>query len=253
MIPSRQRKCAGRMDSSSSMVATAFVNERELQSTLARLDLILPTKHRNVIYKREVPVGSHIPDFIYVCFDNEPDPSLWPARLTYRHAFVIWLLRQNPLDSVALAARFHEPIERVEPILFDLQKCGAIELCDSNRLRLSAGMAAVGADVVAVEAKLSKWRAALHQAISYLRFSDSAFVAMDATRIRVSTMMLRQFEDSGVGLCATQRDRVEWLVEPKRQFDVSSPDREYLIASSITVGRQQLWSRRYPSNAVSHA
>ncbi|GAA5482766.1 hypothetical protein Hsar01_01990 [Haloferula sargassicola] len=55
-------------------------------------------------------------------------------------------------------------------------------------------------EIVAIEAKLTKWRDALQQARRYQHFAHKSWVVLDATRARPAIQNLELFERSGIGL-----------------------------------------------------
>lgn len=57
-------------------------------------------------------------------------------------------------------------------------------------------------DLIAFEAKLTKWRDALHQAYRARSFAHLAYVIMPMKAARVAMRNSREFEIRGVGLCA---------------------------------------------------
>lgn len=55
-------------------------------------------------------------------------------------------------------------------------------------------------EIVAIEAKLTKWRDALQQARRYQHFAHKSWVVLDALRARTAIQNLELFERSGIGL-----------------------------------------------------
>jgi hypothetical protein len=161
-----------------------FRFERDLQMELASLDLNLSGTYTKTFYRREVPVGACIPDVIYVRFANIPDPYLWPRQWTFRHSSAIWLLRKESVMTLdELATSFYEPPNgMIKKTMQDLVHSGAVIEAQHQHFSLSPAMRAINAEVIAGEAKLSRWPRALEQAQDYLRFADKVFVAMDCVQ-----------------------------------------------------------------------
>lgn len=223
-----------------------FRLERELQTELASIDLNLSGTYSKTFYRREVPVGACIPDVIYVRFSNVPDPSLWPRQWSFRHSSAIWLLRkETALTLDELAANFYEPPNgAIKKTMQDLIRSGSVIQDEHQRFSLSPAMNAVNAEVIAGEAKLSRWTRALEQAQDYLRFADKVFVAMDANLMPRRENVLGKFRDLGVGLCAVLPQKIEWFVYPRANQNNTGSDREYLISSAASISRQTSWSVR---------
>jgi hypothetical protein len=224
----------------------AFKSERELQEALTKIDLPLKGSHKITYWRREVPVGACIPDMIYVRFADVPDPLLWPRRWTFRHTYAIWLLRrENELTLVEMANLFYEsPNGQIQKTMRDLVRSGAVDENQPQLFTLSTAMKAVEAEVIAVEAKMSKWTRAIEQAQDYLRFADKVFVAMDAILMPRRTKVLDSFHELGIGLCAVFPEKIEWLVYPQFNQNGRGSDYEYLITSAASLSRQTLWSAR---------
>jgi hypothetical protein len=228
----------------------AFKTERDLQLTLTALDLRLAEPCTATFIRREVPIGRCIPDVIYVRFSTIPRPDLWPRRWSFRHAHILWLLRETPhLRPETIASLSYERLERIQPLLDELRRSGAVVRSSFGTLSLSDEFASVVADVIAAEAKLQLWRQALSQAMTYRHFANRTFVAMDATTTPRAPEVLAQFRTNQIGLCAVDSKSLEWLVYPPRHTEPMGPDREYLITSAATPIRQHLWARRYETNA----
>ncbi len=216
--------------------------ERELQEEIEGLLLsILPSEGERV-YRREVPMGDRIPDFVCISFKNLSDEDVLPKNCTYRHAAVLATLRQRRrTQPAALAKRLYTDVDRLQPLLKDLIASGAVVENPTGSLSLSVLWAELRAEVIAVEAKLTRWKDALIQAISHKRYADAAVVAMDAATTPRKASSIQAFADQGVGLCAISPNSAEWIVEPKRR-EGRGHEREYLLTSALTSS-QTLWSR----------
>jgi hypothetical protein len=230
---------------SSSHRTLVFENERALQLSLLQVDFGLDNLFPITLMRREVPVGSCIPDLVCVRFLEMPTPELWPHQWAYRHAHVLWLLRRwKYLRLETIAARCYESPEKIFIILKQLLKSGAVIALDTGAFSLSDEMKNLRAEVISVEAKLHHWRDALEQAKRYKQFSDRAFVVMDPNGIPTKIEAIRAFRASRIGLCTVVGKAVKWVV-PLYTTDMRlSPDREYLISAAASSTRQTLWSFR---------
>jgi hypothetical protein len=232
----------------------AFSRETELQGKLESFDLALEGRFAATFWRREVPVGSCIPDFVYVRFAELPSSSLWPSRWTFRHCYVLWLLRKKiRLFPETVASFTYEPLARIDGVIQDLLKSGAILQSRSGALNLSQEMANLRTEVIAVEVKLRRWREALAQALTYQRFADRVFVAMDERNIPSDDETLDLFRKSRVGLCSMSNDTFTWIALPRIRPRLLGAEREYLVASAAASPRQTLWALRKDLNASSHA
>jgi len=231
-----------------------FRKETELQGRLESYDLPLEGEFAATFWRREVPVGSCIPDFVYVRFGKVPSSSLWPSRWTFRHCYVLWLLRKRiSLFPETVASFAYEPLAKIEVVIKDLLRSGAILQSKSGALNLSKEMIDLRTEVIAVEVKLRRWKEALAQAQTYQRFADRVFVAMDEQNTPSDDETLDRFRKSHVGLCSMSSDTFTWMVLPPVKARPFSAEREYLVASAAASPRQTLWVLRKDLNASNHA
>lgn len=90
-----------------------------------------------------------------------------------------------------------------------------------------------GVEIVAIEAKLERWRQALAQAQTYLRFADYSYVALPSdVATRVVKNDLASLECSPIGLLTLTPSGVEELVAPTR-------------------GQEHDWQREYVASRLS--
>lgn len=221
----------------------SFASEAALQVFLAE-QVELPAAFELSRSRREVPVGGCIPDLVSVSFREIPDADIWPNKWTLRHIHILHAASRRPrLHLRSLAARCYESVERLRPLVRDLVRTGALIEFDSGAVAVAREIASIEAEVVAVEAKLDRWRDALRQAVAYKRFADRAIVAMDWAGAPRNPDALSEFVAAGVGLCAVSTDSTHWLVPAPPAQAAPSPERHYLIASAATA-RQTSWSLR---------
>ena len=207
-----------------------FANERALQNTLVNGDLGTDGSHRVCFVRSEVPVGSCIPDIVCVRLSEQPRTDLIPSRFSYRHAFVLSLLRErSPLHVETIAAQSFEPPDKARLLIEDLALAGAVVPLHTGAFAISPELLAAEPDVVAIEAKLHRWKDALRQAKTYKRFADRVVVAMDAHGIPSQPAALDEFQSAGVGLCAVAPEATEWLLHPTPVPGCRGPEWEYLV------------------------
>ena len=187
-------------------------------------------------------MGDRVPDFVCISFQNLTDDAVLPKNCTYRHAAVLATLRKRRRTRPAtLAKQLYMDVERLRPLLNDLVASGAVIENPTGSLSLSTFWSELKAEVIAVEAKLTRWKDALIQALSHKRYADTAVVAMDAAAIPQKESSIRTFAEHGIGLCAISPDSARWVVPPKRS-EGEGHEREYLLTSALSPS-QTLWSR----------
>lgn len=227
------------------MAVPAFETERELQAVLADHASVLGVHGAQIRTRREMPMGASIPDLMLVSFDRIPAQSIVRVRWSYPHAFVISELRRVAiLHRDTITRRMFERRERVDRLIDELIDAGALEETTSGSVRLAAELRSLDSQVVAVEAKLSRWTDALEQAISYAPFADRSIVAMDAGRIDVGRADLTQaFRRAGIGLVLVGSEGAR-CVHKGRRNDRATPGKDYVRLSAASERTQMLWMRR---------
>ena len=211
----------------------AFLSERELSDVLACTFPIQTAKGSEVRSRREFAVGAVIPDVVYVSLRGTPVSSVLHDRWSYWDAYVMWMVRRHfHIRSDTIASKAHARPERVARVTARLVRSGALECSVSGTLKASPSYTACSAEVIAVEAKLSRWRDGLAQAIQYRKFSNRAYVALDHSRIPHQAD-ISAFHRERIGLVAVSSSGVfvEIVRAPFRH--VSTPDREYVLSSAL--------------------
>ncbi len=222
-----------------------FQKERELQSELEVTSSSEWGNHDLAFTKREVPIGECIPDFIYVGYKSTPTMNNWPNRWNAKYSFILALLREHgSLTGQEIASICFEEIETISPILLFLEKHEIITRSLNEKYTLSEKIAQIDAEIVAIEAKLTDWREAFHQAVRYQQFADKVIVAMDAEGIPRDDKSLELFKACNIGLCAISFSNIEWLIQPGRNNPTDTFNKEYIVNSTLIPSRQILWTRR---------
>lgn len=228
-----------------------FKNELQLQKKIAELDFAFYETYPVSFTRREVRVGGCIPDLVSVHFVKDPDLFSWPQRWSYRHSFVVWLLRNKSLNLDEIASSFFEPVKRIKPVINSLIFNKIVTKTRDDRYELAKLIRDdFRANVIAVEAKLRDWRQALSQAKRYKDFANIVFVAMDATMVPLETAALEEFRSEQIGLCAVERKSVVWIINPENREEGIGHEKEYITMSPVIPSTQRFWSRRNRSKAV---
>ncbi|MCC6678884.1 MAG: hypothetical protein IT436_17295 [Phycisphaerales bacterium] len=85
------------------------------------------------------------------------------------------------------------------------------------------------AEVIAVEAKLTRWRDALAQATAYRRYADRAFVLLPKPSADLAIQHESAFRAAGVGLMAYDAQGVACMIA-SRKARLHSWHREYALS-----------------------
>lgn len=160
--------------------------------------------------KREVAVGRSVADV--VIFLDLPEESRRRTPLgTAECVFLARLRRGDGLPTVRSDSR-------AATVLDQLCARDLVTLTEDGGAHLASTVNHAG-DVIAVEAKLRRWREALEQAIEYKRFADFSYVVLPAELARAAVKNVTHFEDAGVGLLVLGIDAIEEIIPAAKHQD----------------------------------
>jgi hypothetical protein len=192
--------------------------EFDLESSL--VEVLHSNSHRSRIFGRnaellifpEVQMGATIPDLVIVR-QLGGKRGTKKVRLTLLESWIVGeLLAAGRLREDTITRRLFTRTPDVKTALKRLKRTGVVR-------ETRVGTYSVEGDfchrfkVHAVEAKLSRWRAAVEQAKTYMRFSDRSFVALPASVIARNHKIAETCEREGVGLIAVRSDRIELRID----------------------------------------
>jgi len=207
----------------------------DLESTLLtdfnRLmpDFFGKTKH---ILKSELTVGNSTADLVALTYSKVN----WPvqiASLSIKECVLLSILRrQGSLCLDELAAMSGENVRSliVGP-LSRIEEWGLVRRCRDGRMALSNGKRKTYR-IISFEAKLTKWKQALRQAINYKRFSNKSYVVLPESSGHNAYRNRMVFEESGIGLVTMTDSGIKQLVPPKEHND-HDWRREYVFSRII--------------------
>jgi hypothetical protein len=169
--------------------------------------------HAELLLFSEVQLGTRIPDLVIV----RETRKVAHAQTVTLTAFESWivgeLMRSGAMREPMLTRRLFTLEGRVSSALRRLIKRGVIQRDDSGSYALVSNFSS-RFEVVAVEAKLTRWREAIEQAKDYRTFSNQSFIALPESVIDRNPTIPDACEDAGVGLVAVTPSDVELVVEP---------------------------------------
>lgn len=160
----------------------------------------------------EVQMGATIPDLVIVRQVGRKQGRK-QFRLSLFESWIVGeLLSAGRLREETITRRLFTRAPDVQTALRRLKRAGIVK-------ETRVGTYAVETDfsckfeVHAVEAKLNRWRSAVEQAKTYLRFSDRSFVALPASVIERNRNIAATCEREGIGLIAVRSDRIELKID----------------------------------------
>ena len=139
--------------------------------------------------------------------------------------------------------------------LNELEEVGLIEVHETSSVSLTCPLPWEMADIVAYEGKLTNWRRALHQAITYRSFSHRVWVVMPMSGAGNAKKLESVFRANGFGLIAVNEDGTTHIKIRSRKRRPSSR-RLYLMAigaglSNFLRERRRLHRRIRPESIES--
>ncbi len=167
---------------------------------------------------REVGVGGSIADIVVLVSSYEP-PSSTAVLSTTQAVALSHLRRHGPTRIDLLEQRCRIPRGSLrDRELASLCECGMIQQSSGGRIELSE-QGWPNFQIVAIEAKLRRWRDALSQATSYRRYADYSYVLLPDKFSGAAKKNINEFAANGVGLWVLDDTAVLSLLEPEKSIE----------------------------------
>jgi hypothetical protein len=169
----------------------SYLVEMEHEGGFGRADIVLFSLNRPLL-RRRLSVSRYV-------------------ATTPRFAAVLLAAQKRPLSCRSLARRTNmRPQDLRRRYLASLVKAGLLEPTPTGCYRLAIPREHPIGVVVAIEAKLDKWRRALFQAQRYRAFANASYVTVPEPKASRLLQHRRQFRKTGVGLiCVDERLRTQ--------------------------------------------
>lgn len=201
--------------SSSSLIPSdSFRLEDHLLDVIyAQLPEMLVGKSRHLLARyRKYPVGAIVPDLVLVISKRATVQSVKPKKLSMIDCSILFAISQSKGATLATIAGkifvreslIHASVER-------LVKSGVITT-RGGHLTIRKEVTKQTAQVLSIEAKLTRWRDAITQAKAYLRFSNAAYVALPMAQIARLKDVKAACKLAGVGLISVNQETCRIIV-----------------------------------------
>ena len=149
---------------------------------------------------REPAIGLVIPDLLIgIAPSSEQNPARRRCTLVQTH-IVAALESEGALTTRQLIKRLYLRDENAYTALAQLLRFGNIVEVGPSRWAVAEAASTRQFEVVAIEAKLRRWREALDQAITYREFANRAYVVLDGNQVRSAAKIIPVFREAAVGL-----------------------------------------------------
>jgi hypothetical protein len=197
-------------------------------------DVIFPSG-REAHAVREAAVCGVIPDILFCQWPKTPTLRLRrPATIIEAHILAA-VEKAGPCLPEDICRDLFLSQRKADESLKYLIRQGLLVFRRDGRIVIKKEAKTGSINVVAVEMKLSRWRQALVQACSYLRFANAVYVVLDGNRVKVSTSMRHEFESSGVGLLLQQGRMLEKYVRATACSPIPTAERVIATQKALSI------------------
>lgn len=184
---------------------------------------------------REIAVGRSIPDLVIVGHDPAYE-ALSPVLSAQESVFIAQIrgIRRARIDTLA-------PMYERDP---SLHHCVESLIRRQVLLRSRTGTVSLSPEfrnkgrLIAIEAKLTKWRQAVTQATAYLRFADEAYVLLPEATAQRAMEARKDFRTARVGLLAQTAEGVR-VLHREPGLGIHDWRREYVYSRAFTRAEMQ--------------
>lgn len=220
-------------------MSATFAYEEDLCAVLA-LNLnsvLLPGSnplHVRALEQR--PIGNVVPDFIYIRSDRLSSPSTSEGLTSIESSIVAAVASCEGLCDEAIAQRVYSTVERITPRLRALEHSGVLRRSRDGVLVLRRGALPRAVHVIAVEAKLRRWREAVSQAEAYLSFANQSYVALPELVVRDNLALRELALARRIGILAVNADGVS-ISKAAPRHQTRSADWIWLLSRTIQLAR----------------
>lgn len=184
---------------------------------------------------RERPVRNVVPDLVCVGGRDGVGDALPCVPLTAFEAHVVAsLLPGEPMTPSAIASALWSHVERVEISLRVLEKRRLVKWVSGACVAMRMEVIPRDLRIMAVEAKLARWRDALRQAQAYLPFANEAFVAMPIEVATGNRALRASARAAGIGVLGVDNLHTV-VVEPAQGHRPQSGDWVWLLSRLVRL------------------
>jgi hypothetical protein len=181
----------------------------------------------------EVQIGACIPDLLIV--DGGNDDRRSSAPLSYFDCTLVAATIQAGVTTIdALADTTFSPTAEIARRVGRLVRLGLFAQCRDEGLRVTRRALPNRLRIIAVEAKLTRWKDALAQTKSYLSFANEAYIAMPAQAVRRNINALTACADAGIGVIGVDECDAS-VILPAEYRQPRSPEWVRVVSSAVSL------------------
>lgn len=198
-----------------------FINEKEL---VEKLVTDLQERFETKYIVKELRGGNNIADIVYVTNINRNNIMFDEYFNAYYYFNSIYNNKKTNLDNIMISNK--QVNKKFHHFLKELEDLGYVEIKD-NYVTSRKKIDAVSKDFVAIEAKISDWKAGLEQAIRYKQYANKVYVALSSEYI--PKVDKQKFKDLNIGLMSVSTGKLRIPIKAKKE-PVTNLDIQYYIA-----------------------
>lgn len=171
-------------------------------------------RNAELLVFREVELGGTIPDLVIVRRRSSHHDGRRPVRLTVFESWIIGeLMRSGALRSTTITRKLFAFAKDTDRALKRLERRRFVTKTEDGAYALVEDFSA-RFEILAIEAKLTRWKAAIEQAKDYFRFSNLVYIALPESVIDRNGAIEEACEREGIGLIAVATDGIDLVVSP---------------------------------------
>lgn len=198
-----------------------FTSEKAL---VDKLVIDLQEKYDTQYIVRELRAGNNIADIVYTTDLNRDSIVFDEYFNAYYYFNGIYNKKSVTIKEIQISNSMIE--KKFHDFLHELEEMGYIRI-DGNYITSIKNIDAVTKNFIAVEAKLSDWKAGLEQATRYKQYANEVYIAISSEHInKVDKDLLR---DMNIGLMSVSQGKLRIPVKAKKE-KVKKLDIQYYIA-----------------------
>lgn len=197
-----------------------FRSEREL---VEKLVSDLQERYNTQYIVRELRGGNNIADVVYTTELKRDNVVFDEYFNAYYYFNGIYNKKKISLDELGISdSRVNKKFYN---FLRELEELGYVKI-DGNYITSVKKIDAVTKNLIAVEAKLSDWKAGLEQAVRYRQYADEVYVAISAEYVK--KVDKERFKELNIGLMSVSKNKLTIPIKSKKQ-KVEKLDVQYYI------------------------
>lgn len=197
-----------------------FSSEKQL---VEKLVLDLQERYKTQYIVRELRGGNNIADIVYAT-DIDRDSVVFDEYFNAYYYFnIIYNKKKIRIDETEILDS--KGTKKFYRFLRELEELGYVRI-DGNYVTSVKKIDAVTKNFIAVEAKISDWKAGLEQAIRYKQYANEVYVAISSEFI--DKVDKEQFKKMNIGLMSVSDGKLRIPIRARKQ-KVEKLDIQYYI------------------------